>query len=231
LGAGPTRHAARSEAKPSEVQVYQALGWLLSYPERDWLESLPELETAIAAEGRLEPGRCAALLTLTRELRERPLLELQERYVSLFDRSTSLSLHLFEHVHGESRARGAAMAQLAELYARAELCVEVPELPDYLPLVCEFLAAAPPAQGQTLLADAAEVLARLEKRLAQRGSAYAAVLGALCALAGAASEALDEKPRAEREPNPFVAADREWTEEEVVFGPGAPSSAPAEVIP
>jgi nitrate reductase molybdenum cofactor assembly chaperone NarJ/NarW len=213
------------------MQIYQALGWLLSYPEREWLESLPELEAVVASDGRLEPGRCAALLALTRELRELPLLALQERYVSLFDRSTALSLHLFEHVHGESRARGAAMSQLAELYARAGLCVEVAELPDYLPLVCEFLAAAPPELGQALLGDAAGVLARLESRLAQRGSAYAAVPGALHALAGAGAEAAAAEPRSEREPNPFVAADRDWTEEEVQFGPSASGHAPAEVVP
>lgn len=214
------------------MQVYQALGWLLAYPEPEWLGSLPELEAAIAAEGRLEPGRCAALLTLTRELREGTLLALQERYVSLFDRSAALSLHLFEHVHGESRARGAAMTQLAEIYGRAGLCVEVAELPDYLPLVCEFLALAPPAQGQALLADAASILARLEARLAQRGSAYAAVLGALHALAGAGAEPGAVEPaRTEREPNPFIAADRDWTEEEVQFGPSDSSRAPAEVAP
>ena len=213
------------------MQLYQALGWLLAYPEREWLESLPELEAVVSADDRLEPPRRTALRTLLRELRELPLLALQERYVSLFDRSASLSLHLFEHVHGESRARGAAMAQLAELYARAELCVEAAELPDYLPLVCEFLALAPPAQRQALLADAAAVIARLESRLAQRRSAYAAVLGALHALAGAGAEQAAAERGAEREPNPFVAADRDWTEEEVVFGPLDSSGASAEVVP
>jgi nitrate reductase molybdenum cofactor assembly chaperone NarJ/NarW len=213
------------------VNLYQALSWLLSYPEPEWLESLAELEAAVSADTRLGPPRRAALLALTRELRELPLLALQERYVSLFDRSASLSLHLFEHVHGESRARGAAMLQLAEVYGRAGLCVEVPELPDYLPLVCEFLALAPAAQGEALLCDAAAVLARLESRLVQRGSAYAAVPGALHALAGAAAERPAAERGVEREPNPFVAADRDWTEEEVQFGPSASTEAPTEVAP
>ena len=44
------------------------------------------------------------------------LYDLQERYVLLFDRTRSLSLHLFEHVHGESRDRGQAMIDLKALY-------------------------------------------------------------------------------------------------------------------
>ena len=72
---------------------------------------------------------------------------MQERYVLLFDRTRSLSLHLFEHVYGESRDRGQAMVDLKQLYEQHGLFMSSSELPDYLPLFLEFLSAVPETQS------------------------------------------------------------------------------------
>ena len=66
--------------------------------------------------GRRQLGRLEVLLD---ELVSLDLYDLQERYGLLFDRTRSLSLHLFEHVHGESRDRGQAMVDLMQVYERA----------------------------------------------------------------------------------------------------------------
>ena len=80
---------------------------------------------------------------LLAELQTLDLYDLQERYVDLFDKTRRHSLHLFEHIHGESRDRGQAMVDLVAHYERGGLDVTANELPDYLPLFLEFLSTRP----------------------------------------------------------------------------------------
>ncbi len=184
------------------MRALQALGWLLRYPEAELRCALPEIEAELRAEPRLAPQTRAALQALARELASRPALELEERYVELFDRTRGLSLHLHEHVHGEARERGAAMVQLDAVYRRAGWELVPGELPDYLPAICEFLSLRPETEAHALLGDAAAVLGRLRTRLEQRGSAYAAVLAALLEIAGPiASLRADPEPAAAELPD------------------------------
>lgn len=85
------------------------------------------------------------------ELASQDLYELQARYVDLFDRSRALSLHLFEHVHGESRDRGQAMVDLKALYESHGLEITASELPDFLPLFLEYLSLRPLEEAKALL--------------------------------------------------------------------------------
>jgi len=152
---------------------------------------------------------------------------LQERYVELFDRTRSLSLHLFEHVHGESRDRGQAMIDLKNLYEKHGLSFSTSELPDYLPAFLEFLSTRPSAEARQLLGQPAHILAALAERLEKRDAPYAAVFRALEALAvpAADSEQMDVVPEgADADPNDFAALDAQWEEEAVTFGPAAAPS-------
>ncbi len=119
------------------MSIYPILSALLTYPEQPLLDALPEIERALDAQ----PGARAALAPLVESLRATPLIELQERYVATFDRTPSHSLHLFEHVHGESRDRGQAMVDLLDEYRRHGFEPVGNELPDYVPLFVEFLGA------------------------------------------------------------------------------------------
>jgi nitrate reductase delta subunit len=134
-----------------------------------------------------------------------------------------LSLHLFEHVYGESRDRGQAMVNLRERYRAAGLDIASNELPDYLPLLLEFLAQCPDTEARQLLGEAAHVLRVLQERLASRGSIYAPVFAALEELGQREPEAkqLAEMRNAEvDDPSDLAALDRVWQETEVQFGPG-----------
>lgn len=190
--------------------AYRALGALLAYPERDLVDAIAELRPLFPRDRGLQ-----ALLD---ELGERPLVRLQERYVELFDRSRALSLHLFEHVHGESRDRGQAMVDLAATYAARGFEVGGGELPDYLPAFLEFLSVLPEDESRGLLGETAGILRALGDRLAERGSRYSAVFAALLAAGGepGLTKALAARP-AEEEDNRPDAVDRVWMEEPVTF--------------
>src|SRR6476620_9150925 len=121
-------------------------------------------------------------------------LETEAAYVELFDRGRCTSLHLFEHVHGDSRDRGPAMIDLTQTYEQAGLHLAPGELPDYLPAVLEFVSTQPPREAREFLAEMAHILNALFGALQQRGSAYASVLGALLDLAGLKAQAVKLAP-------------------------------------
>ncbi|MEZ5669669.1 MAG: nitrate reductase molybdenum cofactor assembly chaperone [Alphaproteobacteria bacterium] len=207
-------------------QAYKLLSLLLSYPGEDLVAAAPVLRRAVAGDSAIPARLKAGLTALVDDLGRGDPFDAQERYVALFDRSRSLSLHLFEHVHGEGRDRGQAMVDLAELYRSHGLAIEARELPDYLPLFLEFLSTLPPGEARALLAETGHVLAALFQRHRKRGTAYAVVFETLSALAGASAGPTDEQATApDEDPDDLGALDRAWEEEAVTFGPGAAGSA------
>jgi nitrate reductase delta subunit len=207
------------------TKTFKVLSALLSYPTAELQAAAPEFAGVLASEGLLpEPAR-QAVAPLIAQIAEGDLFDLQERYVLLFDRTRSLSLHLFEHIHGESRDRGQAMVDLAELYAQNGLAISARELPDYLPLFLEFLSTQPEDEARELLGQPLHIISALATRLMRRESVYAAALRALEAIARGKPEAaaLQELlEAAEDDPNDLAALDAIWEEEAVTFGPGAP---------
>ncbi|WP_158927603.1 nitrate reductase molybdenum cofactor assembly chaperone [Acidisphaera sp. S103] len=200
------------------ARTYRALAALIAYPTEALQAATDEIALVLAEEGLVPAPRRAAIDLLLAELAGRDIYDLQERYFALFDRSRTLSLHLFEHVHGESRDRGQAMADLIALYRDHGFEPTASELPDFLPLFLEFLSLLPGHEAQALLAEPAGILQVLADRLVTRKSAYAAVFQALATLADA--PAIDGPDTCAEDPNDLVALDAAWEEAAVHFGPG-----------
>ena len=146
-------------------KTLKVLSALLTYPTAELQAAVPEMRAALDAENRLPQKNRHRIDRILEELANGDLFDLQERYVLLFDRTRSLSLHLFEHVHGESRDRGQAMVDLKALYERHGLFMSSSELPDHLPLFLEFLSAIPGAEACELLGDTGHVLEAIRQRL------------------------------------------------------------------
>lgn len=195
----------------------KALGALLTYPTGELRAALPEIAGVLEGERALRRSDKLALHALVDELLAGEPLEIEERYVELFDRGRHTSLNLFEHVHGDSRERGPAMVDLKQTYERAGFMVASSELPDYLPMLLEFLSTRPAAEVREMLCDCAHILRALGETLRDRDSRYAAVFAALLALAGEAGFAAGKRVA----PVPERSLDEEWMDAEVVFGPGA----------
>ena len=193
------------------MRTLKLLSALLCYPSEDLIAAMPEIRALIPASHH------AALLPLIDGLADGDLLDLQSDYVEAFDLGRRLSLHLFEHVHGESRDRGQAMVDLAQLYEKAGLYLAPDELPDYLPSFLEYLSVLPESEATANLAETAPILLALHEAAAARGTPYAALFSVLVSLAGAAPSvveaAVPELPDLEQ-------LDAEWEEAEVRFGPG-----------
>ncbi len=210
-------------------RMLKALSLVLSYPTAELQRAMPEIGDVLVGDARLEPSIRAALGMLAAGLEEDDLYDLQERYVMLFDRSRTLSLNLFEHVHGESRERGGAMVSLIETYRAGGFEPATTELPDHLPVLLEFLATRPTRETQETLADAAHILDALTKRLERRESRYAAVFAALSNLAGGDADAdavAGMLAQPDDDPTDLAALDAVWEETEVTFGPDPNAGCP-----
>jgi len=208
----------------------KAFSALLSYPDAELIAAIPEIRQALRDDGLFGPRRLASLDPLLNRLAGSDLIDAQEAYVLLFDRSRTLSLNLFEHIHGESRDRGGAMVDLLETYRAGGFDLVGPELPDHLPVLLEFLSTRPVEEARATLGDAGAILVALAERLIRRESDYAALLVALVDFARA--EATSEEAQAllaEPLDNPedLEALDAAYAEAQVVFGPDPNAGCPA----
>ena len=207
----------------------KAISALLSYPTPELQQAGDELKAALQQGDLLPEATIAELGALIDTLAKSDIYDIQETYVALFDRSKTLSLNLFEHVHGESRDRGGAMVDLVENYRAAGFEPETTELPDHLPVLLEFLAMRPLDEAREVLADAAHILEGIAVRLNRRESGYAPVFTALVHISGskadkaALAEVLAMK---DDDPDDLEALDEIWEESEVTFAPDPNAGCP-----
>ena len=193
---------------PHAPRTLRVLAKLLSYPDAELRQHLPELRDVLHNELALSPRRLIELDELIDTLAQADALDAEAGYVELFDRGRATSLHLFEHVHGDSRERGPALIDLAQTYEKAGLYLAPQELPDYLPAVLEFVSTQPPEEACAFLAEMAHILNAIFTALQRHQSPYASVLAALLELAGAKAQAVELVPD--------EALDASW-EEPVIF--------------
>lgn len=188
----------------------RVLARLLSYPDSGLRSHWSSMREVLHSERAITPGRLAELDALMDELSGADPLDAEAAYVNLFDRGRATSLHLFEHVHGDSRDRGPAMIDLAQTYDKAGLYLAPGELPDYLPVVLEFVSTQPSREARAFLSEMAHIFNAIFGALQQRQSAYASVIGALMELAGEKAQAV--------KPAPEEPLDESWVEPPVFGG-------------
>ncbi|QNT78181.1 nitrate reductase molybdenum cofactor assembly chaperone [Entomobacter blattae] len=183
-GDNPTKmHIPQPGTTKPQGVTFRVLSILLSYPTKGMQAAQEEMIAAIENEQLLSASSQQKITALIKQMANTNLYDLQEQYVELFDRSRELSLHLFEHIHGESKSRGQAMVSLSQLYEQYEVFNVTNELPDYLPLFLEFLSIAPQEKVKTTLVEPLAIFKALTERLEKRDSPYAVVLAALTELA------------------------------------------------
>jgi nitrate reductase delta subunit len=205
------------------VHTLRALAWLLRYPDDTLREALPEVAQALVAEGALGGSRLTELQALVERLLRLPALQAEAEYVEIFDRGRRTSLHLFEHVHGDSRDRGPAMIDLVRTYESAGLFFGVGELPDHLCVAIEYASTQPPPAAREFLAEFGHILRAIFSALRDRQSPYACVLGALLELAGERAEAVALPPEPE--------LDESWAEPEAFGGCSSAGQARPDGLP
>lgn len=205
------------------MRILKLIAVLLHYPDTALQRAAPALLERLPLTLQLSDQRQARLRPFLQRLAASDLINLQQDYVDTFDRGRACALHLFEHVHGDSRDRGQAMVDLAGMYRQAGYEISTAELPDYLPLFLEFLSTRPTSEAQRWLDEVGHILKLLYVRLSDRQSPYATLFEVLLDTGGIAlrpDESATLRATADDDGSP-AALDRAWAEEPVTFGLGS----------
>ena len=166
------------------IEELKALALLLLYPDESIIEELPEIGVVIDNASLLDDEAKASVRAFMEHMLTTPLLTQQQEYVSTFDIGKSASLNLFEHLHGDSRDRGAAMVDLKQVYADHGLEFTGDELPDFLPAFLEFLSGIDVVEAKVWLESIADLVSTIDAELQRLESPWAAVTGAVLNLTG-----------------------------------------------
>lgn len=188
----------------------RALARLVEYPEQELVNHISEIDDVINKNAVFNKSITSGLLDLTKLIRANDLLELQEQYVDCFDRGRQTSLHLFEHVHGDSRERGQAMVDLLDTYKQTGYVLDGKELPDHLVIVLEFASTLDEKTAKSFLSEMTHIFDALYTGLAKRNSLYAWIIAAAIDFSGEKVKLVELKPVE-------TTMDEEW-EEPAAFG-------------
>jgi nitrate reductase delta subunit len=202
------------------MKTFKLLGLLLTYPKDQLQAVVGSFAGVFVEEGILSKRQIKSLQPLMDDYANNDLIELQEEYVNTFDRSRNHSLYLFEHIHGESRDRGAAMVDMKEMYAAKGLHISSNELPDYLPVFLEYLSYCEIEEAIEILADGIDVVATIGAHLRKNKSVYAAVFKVIENLPDIKVDKIKVALaviNAPKDPETFDELDKEW-EETPAFG-------------
>ncbi len=204
------------------MRLLKLVGVLMDYPQDELWQHREEMLSA-AHDPELSNRRQAELRDFVGKLLDADPLAAQDTWLTTFERGRSMSLLLFEHIHGESRDRGQAMVDLIDAYRNNGFELAAKELPDYLPLLLEYLSHRPTDEARDWLGHVKHIVGMLAARAAERRSPYTILFTILVELAAGKLDLSVLRRRASEEPRDDTAEvmDRLWEEEAVRFGPEA----------
>ena len=198
------------------LRTYKIISLLITYPNEEIYNFLPQVNSSLKDEHLLDAGSISGINVFVDFFAREPLTFWQEHYVQLFDYSRSVSLYLFEHVHGDSKDRGQAMVDLIDLYTENGLHIKRPELPDYLPVFLEFLAMQTHSKAMDYLSEIIDIVGFIHRKLEEKDNPYKYLLAAIIQLSvRKPKEARIEKMVSEM---PEISIDEAYEEEPVTFG-------------
>jgi nitrate reductase delta subunit len=198
------------------LKTYRILSLLLTYPNEEIYNFLPQVNSSLREENLLNSDSITSIDAFVDFFAQKPLAFWQEFYVQLFDYSKSASLYLFEHVHGDSKDRGQAMVDLIDLYKENGLQINQPELPDYLPVFLEFLALQTQSKAEDYLSEVIDIVGFIHRKLEEKDNPYKYLLSAAIQLSKRKpTEARIEKMVSEM---PEITIDEAYEEVPVTFG-------------
>ncbi len=164
------------------LKTYKILSLLLSYPNKDLQNFLSVVDAELKIEKLLASEKIGEIEKFTGHFSKMDLTDWQAEYVQLFDNSRSASLHLFEHIKGDSKDRGQAMVDMLEFYKENGMQLSANELPDYIPAFLEFLSTLKKEKAAELLAEPVHIIQRIYLALKEKDNPYQDVLSAIVSL-------------------------------------------------
>ncbi len=158
------------------MRLYNVLARLLDYPTPELLGNLSEIKGVVEGESRITVDERKELSEFVSWLQLHDLTGIQQIYVQTFDMVPEHDLHMTHHIHGDSHDRGPALIDLTEHFRANGLEIKEGEIPDYLPLLLEYVSTLGEEESRFFLADLGKILAILADNLEKAKSPYARLI-------------------------------------------------------
>ncbi|MDD2551501.1 MAG: nitrate reductase molybdenum cofactor assembly chaperone [Dysgonamonadaceae bacterium] len=198
------------------IKTYKILSLLLSYPNDELQKFLLQAEEELRDESLLHEEKIAEIAQSCKRFNQMDLTDWQGEYVQLFDYSRSVSLHIFEHIKGDSRDRGQAMVNLMEFYKEKGMHLTAKELPDYIPVFLEFLSTLSPSKSAELLGETVNIMDKINVALRESENPYSSIFKAIISLSAKQPDKAITREMIKNEKP--LDLDAEYEEEPVTFG-------------
>jgi len=159
-------------------ELYKILSVLLEYPRKDLVDNWDELRQMLAVMPDLSEQEKAQFKGFIDWASALSLTEFQAKYVDNFDMTAEHSLYLTYHLFDEQdRDRGPALIELAELYKSTGFEINDGELPDYLPLILEYVSTMDDNDSaRAFLKQTMQAMDIIASNLEKNASPYAPLL-------------------------------------------------------
>lgn len=213
------------------IKTYKILSLLLSYPSDELQKFLLQVEKELRDESLLQEDKISEIANFCKRFNQLDLTNWQGEYVQLFDYSRSVSLHIFEHIKGDSRDRGQAMVNLMEFYKEKGMHLTAKELPDYIPAFLEFLSTLSLTKSAEFLGETVNIMDKINEALSESENLYSSIFEAIISLsAKQPDKAITREMIRNEKP---LDLDAEYEEEPVTFGgaAGCPSQSSSSCRP
>ncbi len=160
------------------ITIYKLLSVLLEYPDKQLVENWDEVKQLLAGPDRLSSEDKKVLSEFVDWASTLSLTKFQAAYVDTFDLNSKHSLYLTFHLFDEQdRDRGPALIELSELYKKTGFEIADDELPDYLPLIMEYVATMEDEDSaRQFLQQTTQAVDIIATNLEEAGSPYAPLL-------------------------------------------------------
>ncbi len=137
---------------------------LLMYPQEDIYYSLKDYEPVDIYDERF--------IDFLNFYKNTPLQELQEEYVRSFDFNKDGTLYLTYHRFKDDVQRGSFLAKLIDYYRKKGFEFAANELPDFFPVILEFISEIDLDTGIKVLQNFEKEIETISKSLDSLGSPY-----------------------------------------------------------
>jgi nitrate reductase delta subunit len=164
------------QRKPGETMnddtqlVFQLCSYLLSYPNREWVDSIEDIEAEIEL---LPPTKMKTeLIQFFSRAKTLTANELLSTYVNTFDFGKKTNLYITYMSNGEQRERGMDLLFLKNCYKLNGFAVTDKELPDFLPIMLEYASQVDEEALKPVFERYFDNISEIEKNLVEANNLY-----------------------------------------------------------
>ncbi len=149
-------------------EKFELVSLLLRYPEEEIKEIVKEIDISEIND--------EDIIKVLDYYKREPLFEIQKEYVKSFDLNEKASLYLTYHRFKDDPKRGNYLARLIEYYREKGFEFIDNELPDYLPVILEFVSYIDEETGINVLQAFSKELNQIYKGLLSVNSKFAPLI-------------------------------------------------------